>query len=170
VFGSATGFAIFTGDGTVGGGFSDTITLAALSNASVGDSTGSAGLTYTSGGGTATSTLVYAPGATNSVDLSTDDLTTSANAQTALQDVYTAVQAVAAERGYTGAQINTLNAVSNVETTEQVNVTSAQNSIMATDYGAATSNLSKYEILTQTGISALSQANSTEQMVTKLLQ
>ena len=83
VFGAAAGFAIFTGDGTVGGGFSDTISLAALSSASVGDSTGSAGLTYTSGAGTATSTLVYAPVAANSVDLSTDSLTTSANAQTA---------------------------------------------------------------------------------------
>lgn len=170
VFGNATGFAVFTGDGTAGGGFSDTIKLAALSNASVGDSTGSAGLTYTSGAGTATSTLVYAPVATNSVDLSTNDLTTSANAQAALTNVYKAVQAVAAERGYTGAQINTLNAVSNVESTEQVNVVSAENSVTATDYGQATSNLSKLEILTQTGISALAQANSTEQMVTKLLQ
>ena len=169
VFGSAAGFAIFTGDGTAGGGFSDTIKLATLSSASVGDSTGSAGLTYTPGAG-GTSTLVYAPVAANSVDLSADDLTTSANAQTALQDVYKAVQATAAERGYTGAQINTLNAVSNVESTEQVNVVSATNSIMATDYAAATSNLSKFEILTQAGISALSQANSTQQMVTKLLQ
>lgn len=170
VFGNATGFAVFTGDGTAGGGFSDTITLAALSNASVGDSTGSAGLTYTSGAGTATSTLTYAPVAANSVNLSTDNLTTSAGAQTALQDVYKAVQAVAAERGYTGAQINTLNAVSNVASTEQENVVSAENSVIATDYGQATSNLSKFEILTQTGISALSQANSTEQEVTKLLQ
>jgi flagellin len=30
--------------------------------------------------------------------------------------------------------------------------------------------MSKFEILTQTGISALAQANSTQQMVTKLLQ
>ncbi|MGC2160796.1 MAG: flagellin [Silvibacterium sp.] len=170
VFGSATGFAIFTGDGTAGGGFSDTISLEALSSAAVGDSTGSAGLTYTSGAGTATSTLTYTPVVADAEDLSTTDLNNSADAQTALNDVYTAVQDVAAERGYTGAQINTLNAVSNVESTEQENVVSAENSVTATDYGAATSDLSKYEILTQTGISALSQANSTEQEVTKLLQ
>ena len=170
VFGSAAGFQIFTGDGTAGGGFSDTINLAALSSATVGDSTGSAGLTYTSGAGTATSTLTYTPVAADSVNLGADDLTTAANAQTALNDVYTAVQDVAAERGYTGSQINTLNAVSNVESTEEENVVSAQNSIQATDYASATSNLSKYEILSQTGISALAQANSTEQLVTKLLQ
>jgi flagellin len=168
VFGGS--FAVFTGDGTAGGGFSDTLTLSALSSAAVGDSTGSAGLTYTSGAGTATSTLVYAPVAADSEKLSTTSLTTAANAQTALNDVYTAVQDVAAERGYTGAQINTLNAVSNVESTEQENVTSAENSVTATDYASATSNLSKYEVLDQTGISALAQANSTEQLVTKLLQ
>ncbi|HMD18908.1 MAG TPA: flagellin [Alloacidobacterium sp.] len=168
VFGGS--FQIFTGDGTVGGGFADTITLSGLTSAAVGDSTGSAGLTYTSGAGTATSTLTYTPVAADSVKLSADDLTSAANAQTALNDVYTAVQDVAAERGYTGAQINTLNAVSNVESTEQENVVSAQNSIQATDYASATSNLSKYEILSQTGISALAQANSTEQLVTKLLQ
>jgi flagellin len=172
VFGgaAASSFAIFTGDGTKGGGFSDTISLAALSSASVGDATGSAGLTYTSGAGAATSTLVYAPVAADSENLGATNLNSSAAAQTALNDVYTAVQDVAAERGYTGAQINTLNAVSNVESTEQENVVSAENSVTATDYGAATSNLSKYEILTQTGISALSQANSVEQEVTKLLQ
>jgi flagellin len=170
VFGSANGFAIFTGDGTAGGGFSDTISLGALSSAAVGDSTGSTGLTYTSGAGTATSTLTYTPVGADAEDLSTTDLSSSGDAQIALNDVYTAVQDVAAERGYTGAQINTLNAVSNVESTEQENVVSAENSVTATDYGAATSDLSKYEILTQTGISALSQANSTEQEVTKLLQ
>ncbi|MFZ0663362.1 MAG: flagellin [Acidobacteriaceae bacterium] len=170
VFGSAAGFAVFTGDGTAGGGFSDTISLGALSSATVGDSTGSAGLTYTSGAGTATSTLTYTPVAADSVNLSADDLNNSTDAQAALTDIYTAVQDTAAERGYTGAQINTLNAVSNVESTEQENVVSAENSVTATDYGVATSNLSKYEILTQTGISALSQANSVEQEVTKLLQ
>ncbi|MGB0123636.1 MAG: flagellin [Silvibacterium sp.] len=170
VFGSANGFAIFTGDGTAGGGFSDTVSLGALSSAAVGDATGSAGLTYTSGAGTATSTLTYAPVAADAENLSTTDLNNSGDAQIALNDVYTAVQDVAAERGYTGAQINTLNAVSNVASTEQENVVSAENAVTATDYGAATSDLSKYEILTQTGISALSQANSTEQEVTKLLQ
>jgi len=168
IFGGS--FNIYTGDATGGGGFSDTLTLEALSSAAVGDSTGSAGLTYTSGGGTATSTLTYTPVAADAEDLSTTSLTSAANAQTALTDVYTAVQDVAAERGYTGAQINTLNAVSGVESTEQVNVVSAENAVTATDYGQATSNLSKYEILEQTGISALAQANTTEQLVTKLLQ
>jgi flagellin len=117
--------------------------------------------------------LTYAPAGTagtTTENLSTTKLDNSTDAQAALNSVYAAVQDVAAERGYTGAQINTLNAVSNVESTEQVNVTSAQNAVMATDYAQATSQMSKYEILSQTGISALAQANSMQQLVTKLLQ
>ena len=74
------------------------------------------------------------------------------------------------QRGYLGSQINTLNSMASVETTQSENLASASNSIMATDYTKATSELSKYQILTQTGISALAQANSTQQAVTKLLQ
>jgi flagellin len=98
------------------------------------------------------------------------NLTSNSNAATALTDIYTAIGDIAYQRGSVGANINTLTAVSNVETTQNVNVASAENSITATDYGAATSNLSKYEILSQTGISALAQANSVQQEVLKLLQ
>ena len=98
------------------------------------------------------------------------DLNSNSNAATALTDIYTAIGDIAYQRGEVGANINTLTAVSNVETTQNVNVASAENSITATDYGAATSNLSKYEILSQTGISALAQANSVQQEVLKLLQ
>jgi flagellin len=98
------------------------------------------------------------------------DLASAGDAQSALTDINSAITDVAAQRGYLGSQINTLNAISNVASTEQENVTSAQNAIQATDYAQASSNMSKYEILSQTGISALAQANSTQQLVTKLLQ
>ena len=97
-------------------------------------------------------------------------LTSSSAATTALGDINTAIIDVAAERGYVGSQVNLLNSTSNVMSTESVNLTSAANSVTATDYSAATSQMSKDEILMQTGISALAQANSTQQMVTKLLQ
>jgi len=96
--------------------------------------------------------------------------TTQATAQAELTKITTAISTVAADRGTAGAEINTLQAVSNVMSTESTNTLSAQNDVVATDYAAATSDLSKFEILSQTGISALAQANSTEQLVTKLLQ
>jgi flagellin len=102
--------------------------------------------------------------------LSGTDLLTQSDAQSALNILNVAISDVASQDGYIGAQINTLNSVSQVMTTQQENVTSAQNAIQATDYASATSNMSKYEILSQTGIAALAQANSVQQEVTKLLQ
>jgi flagellin len=103
-------------------------------------------------------------------DLSNTNLTDQANAQAALNDLNLAISAVAAQDGYIGAQINTLNSISQVMSTQGENLVSAQNAIQATDYASATSNMSKYEILSQTGIAALAQANSVQQEVTKLLQ
>jgi len=104
------------------------------------------------------------------VSLSATDLSNQIDAQGALTNLNSAITAVAAQDGYIGAQINTLNAVSQVLSTQQENVESAQNAVQATDYASATSNMSKYEILSQTGIAALAQANSVQQEVTKLLQ
>jgi flagellin len=119
----------------------------------------------------ATETISYQLGANEqTTDLAATDLTSQGNAQTALTTLNTAISNVAAQRGYLGAQVNTLNAVSQVVSTQQENITSAQNAVQATDYASATTALSKYEILSQTGISALAQANSIQQEVTKLLQ
>ncbi len=118
----------------------------------------------------ASATSSTSAGATAGQVLAGTDLNTNSDAATALTDIYTAISDIAYQRGEVGANINTLTAVSNVETTQNVNVASAENSITATDYGAATSNLSKYKILSQTGISALAQANSVQQEVLKLLQ
>ncbi len=103
-------------------------------------------------------------------DLSGSDLISQADAQVALTALNAAITDVAAQDGYIGAQINTLNAVSNVLSTQSENVQSAQNAVQATDYAQASSNMSKFEILSQTGIAALAQANSMQQEVTKLLQ
>jgi flagellin len=113
-------------------------------------------------------TIGYSDGSGES--LSGTDLLNQADAQAALNDLNVAITDVAAMDGYIGAQINTLNSISQVMSTQQENVISAQNAIQATDYASATSNMSKYEILSQTGIAALAQANSVEQEVTKLLQ
>jgi flagellin len=119
-------------------------------------------------GSTGTATISYS--ASNGQDLYTTDLSNQNDAEGALTKLNAAITDVAAQDGYVGAQINTLNSVSQVLSTQQENVTAAQNAVQATDYASATSNMSKYEILSQTGISALAQANSMQQEVTKLLQ
>jgi flagellin len=125
-----------------------------------------AALTADNTGGIATISYTASAGA----NLTTNNLTTQAGAQAALTVLNAAISDVAAQDGYIGAQINTLNSVSQVLATQQQNVTAAQNAVQATDYATATSDMSKYEILSQTGISALAQANSIQQEVTKLLQ
>jgi flagellin len=129
--------------------------------------------------GTATGVTTFAPVVgvlTNSsiggtaVTLGADSLATNAGAATALTDVTAAIAAVAAQRGTLGASINQLNAASSVASTEQVNLSAAESNIRATNYGQATSDLAKYQVLSQTGISALAQANSVQQEILKLLQ
>lgn len=139
---------------TVKSGGNDTSDVGAASTLHD-DSTGIATISYTAGAGS---------------NLSGTDLTAQGNAESALTALNTAISNVSAQDGYIGAQINTLNAVSQVLSTQHENVVAAQNAVQATDYATASSNMAKYQILSQTGISALAQANSMSQMVTKLLQ
>jgi flagellin len=126
------------------------------------------GLSNDMNGSGGVATMSYSDGAGQS--LAATDLLNQANAQATLTALNVAISDVAAQDGYIGAQINTLNSVSSMLSTQSENVTSAQDAVQATDYASATSNMSKYEILSQTGISALAQANSMQQEVTKLLQ
>ena len=143
------------------------ITGAVVDTATTGGTT-NVGLVANNDGTGSTATISYSDG--EGANLSSTDLTNQSDAEIALTAINLAISAAAALDGYVGGQINTLNAISQVMSTQQENVVSAQNAIQATDYASATSNMSKYEILSQTGIAALAQANSVQQEVTKLLQ
>jgi flagellin len=143
---SATATNVVTTDGTTTGTNTYAETVGVLTSASVGETT-----IGTSGG----ASLV-------------GNLTTGAAA--ALGLVTTAIANVANQRAAIGADVNQLTAASSVASTEGENLTSASSNILSTDYGQATSDLAKYEVLSQTGISALAQANSVQQEILKLLQ
>ena len=166
------GVNIYTSDGTSSGSQNYNVTVGTLSEASVGTSAGTSdmGLDISASVGGVTGTGGVQSGAGSGTSLTGTNLNSQANAEAALETIDNAINAVAYQRGQVGANINTLTAASNIASSQMTNITSAQNTITATDYASATSNMSKYEILTQTGISALAQANSTQQMVTKLLQ
>jgi flagellin len=137
------------------GGYDTSVSESAVGTVTADATGGIATISYTDGAG---------------ANLTSNSLSTQAGAEATLTALNAAISDVSAQDGYVGAQINTLNSVSSVLSTQQENVTSAQNAVQATDYASATSNMSKYEILSQTGISALAQANSMSQEVTKLLQ
>lgn len=134
-------------------------------------STGTAN-TLTFGGTALTDTTPAGstPGAGVDFTASSISSLTAASAQTVLTSVTSAIADVAYQRGTIGANINQLNAASNVASAESENLTSAENNIRATNYGQATSDMAKYQVLSQTGISALAQANSVQQEILKLMQ
>ena len=145
---SATATNFVVSDGTAGGTTTIAATTGALTNASIGTATG---------GGAG-------------IDLSAAVLTSAASATTALGNITSAIADVANQRGAIGANINQLNAAADVASSEEVNLSSAESSIRSTNYGQATSDLAKFQVLSQTGISALAQANSVQQEILKLLQ
>ena len=108
--------------------------------------------------------------AVGTANLSADDLTTDVKAQTALTDINTAIAAVAGIRGSVGAGINRLQSAVNVINTQVQNLTSAEDGIRAADIPSEVANLSRFNILNQSGISALAQANSAQQSVLNLLR
>jgi flagellin len=143
--GTATNFVV--SDGTTAGTTTFADTIGALTTASIGTATG---------GGAGE-------------DLSASTLT-AAGAAAELAKITTAIGDVANQRGSIGANINQLNAAASVASSEQVNLSAAESNIRSTNYGQATSDLAKYQVLSQTGISALAQANSVQQEILKLLQ
>jgi flagellin len=100
----------------------------------------------------------------------TSDLTSDTNAQTALTQVTAAIASVASQRGTIGADINRLQSASNVINNQVQNLSAAEDGIRAADIPTEVANMTKFNILQQTGISALSQANQMQQSVLKLLQ
>jgi flagellin len=104
------------------------------------------------------------------VSLTNDNLLSSGSAATALTDVNNAIGQVAAVRGAEGAVVNRLQAASNVMANQVQNLTSAQSGITSADIGQTVTNMSQYNILSQTGMAALAQANSAQQNVLTLLR
>jgi flagellin len=150
----------------VGDTLTQTSAVSATNNKSVGIFT-SDGTLSTSYNNTASDVVTTSAAA---LGLSGTSLSSTLGAQSALTAINGAIMSVASDRGTVGANINTLTAVGNVMTTQSTNTLAAQNDVTATDYGQATSDMSKFQILSQTGIAALSQANQSQQLITKLLQ
>jgi len=97
-------------------------------------------------------------------------ITNQTTATAALEAVNSAVATVAGYRGTVGAAINQVQAATNVINTQIQNLSSSEDGIMAADIPTAVASMTKYNILQQTGMAALSQSNQMQQAVLKLLQ
>ena len=82
----------------------------------------------------------------------------------------TGIKAVDAMRAKLGAAQNKLESnVRNISVT-QVNIAAAESNIRDVDFAAESANFAKHNILAQSGSYAMSQANSVQQNVLRLLQ
>ena len=152
------GTAVF-GQGSVGVYLSDGTTTGTQTVSVDFESLGSANL-----GTTGTSSSPTA------VSIAGDNLTTAADAQTALADLNSAVAGIANFQGNLGSSVDQLQAASSVLTTQVQNLTSAQSNITSADVTKDVGLMSQYNVLQQTGMAALQQANQMQQSVVKLLQ
>jgi flagellin len=100
----------------------------------------------------------------------TGDLTSAANAVTAQTQIVSALSTVATVRGNIGATMAQLTATSNALGIAMENTTAAYSQIMDADLAQEVVSLTKFQILNQSGTSALGQANNSSQSVLSLLR
>jgi flagellin len=105
-----------------------------------------------------------------SANLATRDITTQANAVTAISEVDNALDSVNSIRANLGAYINRLEHAINNLNVSNTNQQAAESSIRDVDFALETSNYTKNQILTQSGTAMLSQANMLSSSVLTLLK
>ncbi len=150
------GYGIFTTSG-VNGGLS----------VYVGDLTGASSISVTINTITTSGSTVTALGGQN---LAAVTLTTQDNAATSLTTIKNALNGVSNMRAGIGAGINRLQSAVAVLQTQSQNTQAAESSIRDANIAEEVANLTKYQILAQSGIAALAQANSSSQSVLSLLR
>jgi flagellin len=118
------------------------------------------------GAGGVTVTGVDATG----LGLSASDVSTAADATTALTAVQTAISDLGSVQGAVGAGENLLNYATSLANSQITNLTASESSIKDANIAAEASNLAKAQTLQQSSIAALAQANSMPEAILKLLQ
>jgi flagellin len=100
----------------------------------------------------------------------TDDLSTASGASSAASTIADAISSVSGVRATLGANMQQLTAVSNSLGIQVENFTAAQSQILDANIADEVVNLTKFQILNQSGTSALSKANQSSQQILALLQ
>lgn len=95
---------------------------------------------------------------------------TSNNASAAIAAIASAIKAIGVVQGTVGAGENTLSYASSLAQSQISSFSSAESQIKDADVAAQAANLTKAQVLTQTSVAALAQANTEPQAVLKLLQ
>ena len=98
------------------------------------------------------------------------DITSAANAATALGTVSSAISALGTVQGQVGQIQNRLNFAISLAQSQSVNTKAAESRIRDANIAEESANLTRYSILNQSGIAALAQANQATSAVLQLLR
>jgi flagellin len=107
---------------------------------------------------------------TSALGLGSSNLSSASAAQTALSNLGSAIASISAWRGALGAQQNRLtNAVAIIQIQSQ-NLIAAESQIRDANMAQEVVNMTKFQILLQSGMSSLAQANASSQLVLSLFR
>jgi flagellin len=122
-------------------------------------------------GEAATEVVTFVTASLSATDLAVNSasMLTSDNASVALSAITTAIETVSSERGQLGAKQQRLYTLINSIGITMENTQAAESQIRDADVADEVVNLTKFQILTQTGVSSLAQANQSAQSVLSLL-
>jgi flagellin len=111
-------------------------------------------------------------GAADATDLGVNslDITSAANAATAVTTIATAIGTLGTAQATVGTLENRLQFAINLAQTQAVNTKAAESRIRDANIAEESANLTRYNILTQSGIAALAQANAQSGAVLALLR
>lgn len=154
----------------VAGSTTTTLTGGAATDSTI--ATGTIELSSTAGQITVDNSAADVFGATTSSfnSVATLDVSTAANAQTAIETLDAALNAINISRGDLGAVQNRFSStIANLQTTSQ-NLTASRSRIQDADFAAESANMTRNQILQQAGMAILAQANSLPNNVLSLLR
>ncbi|MBP7149670.1 MAG: flagellin, partial [Acidobacteria bacterium] len=102
--------------------------------------------------------------------LASDTLMTASDARAELVSIQSAIDTVSAERGDLGAYYNRLEHTIAVITVQAENLKAAEAQIRDANIAEEVVSLTKFQVLNQTGLASLAQANASAQAVLSLLR
>ncbi len=102
--------------------------------------------------------------------ISTQNITSQANSNTAVTAIQTAIGTLGTVQGRIGAAMNRLTFAISQAQTMSVSVRASESRIRDANIAEEAASLTKFNILTQSGLAALSQANQSSQSVLQLLR
>lgn len=140
--------------GASGTAANDVISISNSALTATGSGAGALGLTGTGAG----------------VSVTTTALDTRTSAQTELGLIQTAIDTISSRRGGLGSALNRLQATAAVTMAQAQNLTGAESQLRDADIAQEVVNLTKFQVLNQTGLAALAQANMTSQSLLTLLR